>query len=82
MKNYTYHVIAKYDGCEIEVKTNSVETAICALVEHAEKDALVAVTDGYTGEILVVTNCENPYMTDEWSLMLLGWMMVSAGEVE
>ena len=75
MKTYTYNIIATYDDCEIEVKTNSADTAICALLEHTENGAPVMVVDGFTGEIHAMTNCEEPWITEEWSLMMLGWLM-------
>ena len=75
MKTYTYNVTATYDDCEIEVKTNSADTAICALMEHAENGASVMVVDGFTGEIYVMTNCDEPWVTEEWNMMILGWLM-------
>ena len=82
MKTYTYNIIATYDDCEIEVKTNSADTAICALLEHAENGAPVMVVDGFTGEIYAMTNCEDPWITEEWSLMILGWLMKTEWEIE
>ena len=82
MKTYTYNVIAIYDDCEIEVKTNSADVAICALMEHAERDVPVMVVDGFTGEIHAMMNCEDPWITEEWSLMVLGWLMKTTREIE
>ena len=82
MKTYTYNVTATYDDCEIEVKTNSADVAICALMEHVEKGVPVMVVDGFTGEIYTMTNCEDPWITEEWSLMILGWLMKTAWEIE
>ena len=82
MKTYTYNVIATYDDCEIEVKTNSTNTAICALMEHAENNVPVVVIDGFTGEAYVMINCENPWITEEWSLMILGWLVKNVWEIE
>ena len=82
MKTYTYNIIATYDDCEIEVKTNSADTAICALLEHAENGAPVMVVDGFTGEIHAMTNCEEPWITEEWSLMVLGWLMKTKWGIE
>ena len=79
---YTYNIIANYDDCEIEVKTNSADTAICALLEHAENGAPVMVVDGNTGEIYAMTNCDEPWITEEWSLMVLGWLMKTMWEIE
>ena len=82
MKTYTYNVIAIYDNCEIEVKTNSADVAICALMEHAEKGVPVYVTNGFTGEVLATANYDEPYITEEWSLMVLGWLMKTEWEIE
>ena len=82
MKTYTYNIIANYDDCEIEVKTNSIETAICALLEHAESCAPVDVVNGFTGEVLATANHDEPYITEEWSLMVLGWLAKTTLEIE
>lgn len=78
---YTYNITANYADCEIEVKTNSADVAICALLEHAENSAPVMVVDGFTGEIYTMTNCEEPWITEEWCLMMLGWLMKTAWEI-
>ena len=82
MKTYTYNVTATYDDCEIEVKTNSTNTAICALMEHAENNVPVVVVDGFTGEVYAMVNCEKPWITEEWSLMILGWLVKTTWEIE
>lgn len=82
MKIYAYNVIATYDDCKIEVKSNSADVAICALMEHAENDAPVMVVDGFTGEIYVMTNCDDPWITEEWNLMVLGWLTKTTQEIE
>ena len=82
MTTYTYNVTATYDDCEIEVKTNSADVAICALMEHAERDVPVMVVDGFTGEIHAMMNCEDPWITEEWNLMILGWLMKTECEIE
>jgi hypothetical protein len=83
MTTYAYYITATYDDCEIEVKTNSADTAICALMEHAEKGAPVRVIDGFTGEIYVVANWnDDDYITEEWSMMVLGWLMKTMWEIE
>ena len=82
MKTYTYNVTATYDDCEIEVKTNSTNTAIFALMEHAENNVPVVVVDGFTGEVHAMINCEKPFVTEEWSLMILGWLVKTTWEIE
>lgn len=71
----TYNVTAIYDNCAISVITDSVDTAIRALLEHAENGCVVDVINNYTGEVLATANHDEPYVTKEWSLMILGWMM-------
>jgi hypothetical protein len=81
MKTYAYNVVAIYDDCEIEVKTNSADTAICALLEHTENGVPVHVMNGCTGEILVCTDPEDYWVTEEWSLMIIGWLMKTMWEI-
>ena len=82
MKTYTYNVTVTYDDCEIEIKTNSADVAICALMEYAERGVPVMVVDGFTGEIHAMMNCEDPWITEEWSLMVLGWLMKTGWEID
>ncbi len=76
-----YHVEAFYNDCTIEVKANSADVAICALIHHSTNGAPTRVTDGNTGEIYVLANWENAedYITEEWGLMLLGWLVLNNG---
>lgn len=82
MRTYAYNIIATYDDCEIEVKTNSANVAICALLGHAENGAPVMAVDGFTGEIYVTANEDEPWITEEWKLMILGWLMETTWKVE
>lgn len=77
---YAYQVNAKYKFEEIDIQTNSVERAIRFMLDSAEKGAVVVVTNGFTGEILATANDEEPYTTEEWSLMVLGLLMKTAWE--
>ena len=79
---YAYQVNAKYKFEEIDIQTNSVERAIRFMLDSAEKGAVVVVTNGFTGEILATANDEEPYATEEWSLMVLGLLMKTAWESE
>ena len=79
---YAYQVNAKYKFEKIEIQTNSVERAIRFMLDSAEKGAVVVVTNGFTGEVLATANDEEPYITEEWSLMVLGWLMKTAWEFE
>lgn len=75
MTQYTYRVTAYYDNAQTEVQTNDVNLAIATLIYHAEEGVRVEVTDNYTGELYVVANIEEPYITTEWALMVNGWLM-------
>ena len=79
---YTYRVNAKYEFEEIDIQTNSAERAIRFMLDSAENGAVVVVTNGFTGEILATTTDEEPYATEEWSLLLLGLLMKTAWESE
>ena len=79
---YTYQVNAKYEFEKIEIQTNSVERAIRFMLDSAEKGAVVVVTNGFTGEVLATANDEKPYVTEEWSLMVLGLLMKTAWKLE
>ena len=79
---YAYQVNAKYEFEEIDIQTNSVERAIRFMLDSAENGAVVVVTNGFTGEILATANDKEPYVTEEWSLMVLGLLMKTAWESE
>jgi hypothetical protein len=40
------------------------------------------VLDGFTGEVYVCTDPEDYWVTEEWSLMIIGWLMRTTWEVE
>lgn len=79
---YAYQVNAKYKFEKIEIQTNSVERAIRFMLDSAKNGAVVIVTNGFTGEILATANDEEPYATEEWSLMVLGLLMKTAWKPE
>ena len=79
---YAYQVNAKYKFEEIDIQTNNVERAIRFMLDSAEKGAVIVVTNGFTGEILATANDEEPYVTEEWSLMVLGLLMKTAWKLE
>ena len=79
---YAYQVNAKYEFEEIGVQTNSVERAIRFMLDSSENGAVVVVTNGFTGEILATANDEEPYVTEEWSLMVLGLLTKTAWGLE
>ena len=79
---YAYQVNAKYKFEKIEIQTNSVERAIRFMLDSAEKGAVVVVTNGFTGEILATANDDEPYITEEWSLMVLGLLAKTVWKFE
>jgi hypothetical protein len=78
-----YTVIAEYDNAEVTVKTNEINVALETLFSHQEEGAKVMLTDGFTGEIYVTANDGENYIVEEWSYLILGWLMQNAwGEEE
>ena len=75
MVQYAYTVTAFYEDGEVAVKTNDVEVAIAALMHHAEEGVHTEVMSNFTGEVYVIVNVEEPYITTEWALMVNGWLM-------
>ena len=79
---YAYQINAKYEFEEIDVQTNSIERAIRFMLDSAEKGAVVVVINGFTGEVYATANDEKPYVTEEWSLMVLGLLTKTAWKLE
>lgn len=82
MMTFNYTVIATYEDCAFSLQTNSAEHAIRFLLEHTEDGGEVTIIDNCTGEIVVSNSLDNTYITEEWSLMILGWMMQNAWELD
>jgi hypothetical protein len=72
---FMYTVIAIYDDCRSSVETNDVNIAIRALFNFAADGAVVDVVSGCTGEVLASANYEENYITEEWKLMIAGWLI-------
>lgn len=74
--NYNYNVSATYPNARVIVETNDVGIAIEEFFERVEDGAFVDIINGFTGEVLVhcVEDPEQTFATDEWELMLLGWL--------
>lgn len=70
-----YEVNALYGHTEITVKTNDIDVAIANLLKFTEDGAHTNLHDGLTGEIYVITNYDEDYITEEWSFLILGWLM-------
>ena len=82
MKNFNYSVIITTEDNRFTYETNDVREAIRAVFECGEDDAHICLCNGYTGEVLY-HNGEEPWCTDEMSLMMLGFLMEEAwGEEE
>lgn len=75
MVQHAYTVTATYEDGEVAVHTNDVEVAIATLMHHAEEGVKVEVVSNLTGEVYVIANVEEPYITTEWALMVNGWLM-------
>ena len=82
MMTFNYSVIAHYENCVLTLQTVSAEQAIAFLFEHTETGAEVDILDNYTGEVLVSNSLTNTYITEEWTLMILGWMTQNAWSLE
>lgn len=70
-----YVVIAEYANAKITVETNDIEVLFNEAEQHRGCDHL-CICDGSTGEVLMHTGDE-PYCTDEFALMALGWLMMN-----
>lgn len=82
MMTFNYSVIATYENCVLSLQTMSAEQAIEFLFEHTEAGAEVDIIDNYTGEVLVSNSLTNTYITEEWTLMILGWLMQNNWDLE
>lgn len=68
-----YVVIAEYADAKITTETNDIEVLFLEAERHRGCDHL-CICDGSTGEVLMHTGDE-PYCTDEFALMAMGWLM-------
>ena len=71
---YRYNVNAYFDNAETTLKTNDIKTALDEFFECVEEGVHCDIMDGFTGEILVSANTDEPWITDEMSLMMLGYL--------
>jgi hypothetical protein len=69
-----YIATAKYEDATLTCESWTCAPVIIFLLEHAENGAQVDIIDGLTGEVLCAQNCEDPYMQDDFALLLMGWM--------
>lgn len=71
---YSYYVIAEYDDCEIEIKTNKVDIACGEFYRYYMDSKSVHILDGYTGEVLADWHAgDKLYACDLWKYVLSGW---------
>lgn len=79
MKNFNYSVIITTEDNRFTYETNNVREAIRAVFECEFDDAHICICNGFTGEVLY-HNGDEPWCTDEMSLMMLGFIVEQAGE--
>lgn len=81
MKNFAYSVIITTKDNRFAYETNDVREAIRAVFECDFEDAHICICNGCTGEVLY-HNGDEPWCTDEMSLMMLGFVVEQAGAEE
>lgn len=81
MKNFAYSVIITTEDNRFTYETNDVREVIRAVFECDFEDAHICICNGYTGEVLY-HNGDEPWCTDEMSLMMLGFIVEQAGAEE
>lgn len=70
-----YIISVFYDDAEVTVKTNDVEIAILEMLRADSTGNHAHVQDGETGEVLALVNHPDQFMTAEFSLMVLGFLV-------
>lgn len=73
-----YIATAKYEDATLTCETWDAGAVIPFLLEHAEQGAQVEAIDGLTGEVLCAQNCEDPYMQEDFAMLIVGWMAKEA----
>ena len=81
MENFNYNLIIKNNGNELVIKTNDVNYPIREFLRADEAGCEVCLCNGFTGEVLC-HNGDEPWCTDEMSLMMLGFVVEQAGAEE
>ena len=74
MKNYAYHVNSYGKNVESTFRTNDVRDALDTFLKAGAQGCHCDLVNGYTGEVLAITNCPDceDYATDETMLMIKG----------
>lgn len=74
MKVFSYNVYINGDDERVIYETNDVNSAIKNYMEHIEQGYACSIISGFTGEVFVSNDGED-WITDEWALMIKGWIM-------
>ena len=72
-----YTIISEFANAKVTVETNDIRTACAEFLSRAEDADHTCICDGTTGEVLANTG-DDPYCTDEFGLILLGYLMADA----
>ena len=75
MTQYLYEMTHYAKNAEMTLKVNDVRFLIDTLQATVKLGDHVEVIDGFTGELLCAQNCDNPYIQEEFNLMVLGRLM-------
>jgi hypothetical protein len=75
MNQFQYVVTLYTADFEQEVRTNDPRIAIQTALDFAGTGCHVDVINGFTGEVLVCANHPEPYMQEDFNLMVLGYLM-------
>ena len=79
MKNFNYNVNTYCaDGDEMTFRTNSIKSALDAFFASAEDGHHTDIVNGFTGEVLAIANTDEPWVTDEMGLMMVGYLAEQA----
>ena len=79
MKNFNYNVNTYFaDGDEMTLRTNSINSALDAFFASAEDGHHTDIVNGFTGEVLAIANTDEPWVTEEMSLMMVGYLAEQA----
>ena len=76
MKKFVYYINAYLkNGTEITVGTNDIDIALREFFRYTNQGEHTDLVDGFTGEVYIISNTDEPYITDQWALTVLGWLV-------
>lgn len=75
MNKFKYVMTMYSENLEQEWRVNDPIALLDMLQELSHTGNHIDVIDGFTGEVLCILNHPNPYMQEEFSLMVLGRLM-------